>query len=197
MVPSPRGRLVLVRHGQTDWAREGRHTGLTDVPLAEDGREAARRLARPLGRFTFGMRLVSPLRRATETAELAGVDAQTEPDLVEWDYGGYEGMTSEQVRRSRGPSWTVFADGVAAGDTPGESLDQVAARAERVLARVGPVLAESDVLLVGHGHALRVLAARYLEQAPDLGARLVLGPATISVLGVEHGPAVLAWNLEV
>jgi len=193
--PGPPGRLVLVRHGQTEWARAGRHTGLTDVPLAEEGEEQAARLAERLGGFGFALALTSPLLRARRTAELAGVDAVVDPDLVEWDYGGYEGLTSSEVQARRGPGWTVFADGVVPGATPGETLAQVADRADRVLARVRPALRDGDVLLVGHGHALRVLTARYLGQDPGLGANLVLGPGSVSVLGVEHTVAVLSWNL--
>jgi probable phosphoglycerate mutase len=191
----PPGRLVLVRHGETAWAQQGRHTGLTDVVLTPDGEAQARRLAGPLDGFSFGLTLCSPLQRSRRTAELAGRRPAVDPDLVEWDYGGYEGLTTEQVREWRGDGWTVFGDGVVPGTTPGESLAQVATRADRVLARVVPALEGGDALLVGHGHALRILAARYLGRDPDLAAQLVLGPGTMSVLGYEHTRAVLSWNV--
>ncbi len=189
-------RLLLVRHGQTEWALSGRHTGLTDVPLTAHGEQQARALA-PFLAAIPGLRAVtSPLRRATRTAQLAGLPrADVDPDLVEWDYGGYEGLTTPQIRQRTGHAWTVFADGVVPGDTPGETLEQVAARSRRVLERVRPMMTESDVVLVGHGHALRVLASCWLGGEPDLGAHLLLDPATVSVLAVEHDvPAISSWN---
>ncbi len=192
----PPGRLVLVRHGETGWSRAQRHTGRTDVPLTAAGEVAAGRLAAPLREFGFGLVLTSPLQRASHTAELAGLSAVEDPDLVEWDYGAYEGMTSAEVAHTRGPGWTVFAGGVLPGGTPGESLPDVAARAERVLRRARPVLATADVLLVGHAHALRVLAAVFLRQPPRFAESLLLSPATISVLAWEHAvPAVRTWNV--
>lgn len=190
-------QLVLIRHGQTEWARDGRHTGRTDVPLTATGEEQARDLA-PLVEIYRGCPvLVSPLQRAHRTAELAGLrDAQLEPDLVEWDYGGYEGLTTPQIRESAGADWTVFADGVVPGDSPGESLDDVARRARAVLHRVRQMMTESDVVLVGHGHQLRVLASCWLGAAPRFGANLLLSPASLSVLGEEHDvPAIVSWNV--
>ncbi len=190
-----RGRVVLVRHGETEWSRQGRHTGLTDVPLTPEGEADARRLTGAFGAVDIGLVLASPLQRAARTAELAGLHPRTDPDLVEWDYGAYEGLTSAQVRGRRGPEWTVFSGGVAPGVTPGETLEQVGERAGRVLERIAPVLASADVVLIGHGHALRVLTARYLSRPLELAAQLVLEPATLSMLGHEHDlPAILSWN---
>jgi probable phosphoglycerate mutase len=181
--------IVLVRHGQTEWSREGRHTGRMDVPLTADGERDAAALRERLDR-TFGLVLTSPLQRAARTAELAGLSAEPEPDLVEWDYGPEEGRTTEQARQTR-PGWSVWDDvGL------GERLEHVAQRQRRVLDRVRPVVgAGQDVCLVGHGHALRVLAACWLGLVPGVGQQLVLGAGSLSVLGEEHGcPAVLAWN---
>lgn len=181
-------QIVLVRHGQTQWSRDGKHTGRTDVALTPEGERDAvglrDRLARP-----FALVLTSPLQRAARTAELAGLVADPEPDLVEWDYGPEEGRTTAQARQDR-PGWSVWAD-----EGLGESLEQVAARQRRVLARVRPVLDGGDVCLVGHGHALRILAACWLGLPPAVGQQLVLGAGSVSVLGEEHGcPAVVAWN---
>ncbi|WP_392542139.1 histidine phosphatase family protein [Oryzobacter telluris] len=194
--PTDRGSLVLVRHGQTEWSRTGRHTGRTDVPLTPEGERDAAALAAPLAAFDVGLVLTSPLARARRTAELAGLTAtEVDPDLLEWDYGGYEGRTTTEIRETLGHDWTVFDDGVVPGATPGETVEEVAARASRVLARVEPVLAERDVVLVGHGHALRVLSATYLRQEPRFGAHLVLDAGSLCVLGREREqPALLAWN---
>jgi probable phosphoglycerate mutase len=190
-------RLVLVRHGETAWSRTGRHTGLTDVDLTAEGERQARRLAPAMSRYAGCPTWSSPLRRARRTAELAGLDdLQIDRDLLEWDYGGYEGLTTPQIReQGAGPGWTVFADGVVPGSTPGESLEQVTARARRVLSRARAVLASSDLVLVGHGHALRVLAACWVDADPTFGARLVLSAGSVSVLGEEHDlPGILSWS---
>ncbi len=191
------GRLVLVRHGETEWSATGRHTGLTDVPLTAAGEEQARALRPALAALPVALVLSSPLARASRTAELAGLDPETDDDLVEWDYGGYEGMTTPEIREATGrPGWTVFTDGVVPGETPGETVEEVAARASRVLRRVEGRLADGDVVLVAHGHLLRILAATRLRQDARFGAHLLLRPATLSVLDEEHGvPAVAAWNL--
>lgn len=190
------GSLVLLRHGETEWSRSGQHTGLTDIPLTPRGEELAREAATLLRGRTFAAVLTSPLVRARRTAELAGLTgAETEPRLVEWDYGGYEGLTTPEIRARVGYAWTVFADGVVPGDTPGETVQDVAGRARGVIDRVLPLLAEGDVALVGHGHALRVLASVFLEQDPCFGAQLVLDAGSVSVLGHEHGVrAVQSWN---
>jgi probable phosphoglycerate mutase len=193
------GDLVLLRHGETEWSRTGRHTGRTDVPLTPYGEEQARAVGRLLAGRRFAVVLTSPLERAARTAELAGLTgAAVDADLVEWDYGAYEGLTSEQIQEQGHPGWRIFRDGIA---PPGESLQDVAARVARALAGVRPTLEANpqdgggDVALVGHGHALRILATVWLEQAPEMGAQLVLGPASVSVLGSEHGvPAIVGWN---
>ncbi len=194
------GRLVLLRHGQTEWARDGRHTGLTDLPLTELGERQAHAagvlVSDLLGGTTPTLVLSSPLARAWRTAELAGLRPEAEPRLVEWDYGGYEGLTSAQIQATAGADWTVFGDGVVPGQTPGETLDQVGARLEAVIADVRERLAGGDVVLVAHGHALRILAGVWLGVGPALGARLLLDPAGVCVLGHNHGqPAVQHWNL--
>jgi broad specificity phosphatase PhoE len=181
--------IVLVRHGQTQWSREGRHTGRSDVPLTAEGERDAAALGARLDR-PFGLVLSSPLQRAARTAELARLSADVEPDLVEWDYGPEEGRTTAQARETR-PGWSVWDD-----TGLGETLAQLAARQQRVLDRVRPVVAAGqDACLVGHGHALRVLAACWLGLPPGAGQQLVLGAGSLSLLGDEHGcPAVLAWN---
>jgi broad specificity phosphatase PhoE len=197
---APRGELVLLRHGETAWSRIGRHTGRTDVPLTEYGEEQARAAGELLAGREFALVLTSPLERASRTAELAGLSAaQTEPDLVEWDYGGYEGLTSAEIHAQGRPGWRIFDDGVvpgtAPGSTPGETLEQVAARAGRVLDRVRPVLETGDVALVSHGHLLRILTSVWMQRPADLGAQLVLGAGSVSVLGTDHDfAAILSWN---
>jgi broad specificity phosphatase PhoE len=190
------GSLVLLRHGETEWSRSGQHTGLTDVPRTPRGEELAREAATLLRGRTFAAVLTSPLVRARRTAELAGLaGAETEPRLVEWDYGGYEGLTTREIRARVGYAWTVFANGVVPGETPGETVQDVAGRVRGVIDRVLPLLAEGDVALVGHGHALRVLASVFLQQDPCFGAQLVLDAGSVSVLGHEHGVrAVQSWN---
>jgi broad specificity phosphatase PhoE len=190
------GRLVLVRHGQTGWSRDGRHTGRTDVPLTDAGEQDARELAARLRAFDFALVLCSPLERARRTAELAGLDPTPDDDLLEWDYGGYEGLTTPEIRERLGdPTWTVFADGVVAGSTPGETVEEVAARASRVLVRVQEPLTRGDVALVAHGHLLRILAATYLHQDARFGAQLLLDAGALCVLDTEHGvPGIRSWN---
>jgi broad specificity phosphatase PhoE len=191
--------LLLVRHGETEWSRSGRHTGTTDLPLTAAGEEQARALRPVLAGRKTGLVLVSPLRRAVRTAELAGLgDAREDADLREWDYGGYEGMTTADIQRTR-PGWFLFTDGVAPGppEHPGETAGQVGVRADRVLDRIAPALRadEGDVVLVAHSHVLRVLTARRLGLPPERGEHFVLETGAVSVLGEEHGrPAVLAWN---
>ncbi|MEU8341664.1 probable phosphoglycerate mutase [Actinomadura meyerae] len=192
------GELVLVRHGETEWSRARRHTGLTDVPLTARGEEQARSLRGALKERRIARTLVSPARRARRTAELAGLTAtETDPDLWEWDYGGYEGITSAEIREQR-PGWFLWDDGVVPGDAdhPGETVEQVGARADAVLAKAVPALADGDVVLVAHGHFLRVLTARRLGLEPALGRLFALGTGTLSALGTEHGrPVVSAWNV--
>ncbi len=183
-------RLYVVRHGETEWSRDGKHTGShSDIPLTEEGREVATRLGSLLPHEHFALVLTSPLGRARDTAAIAGhPEAEVDADLVEWDYGEMEGRTTDEIRETR-PGWFLWDDGVVGGET----IDEVAARAQRVIARVRD--ADGDVLAFAHGHFLRILAARWLDQAPRFGSQLVLGPATLSVLGWErHQPAIERWN---
>ena len=188
--PNTTQRIIVVRHGETAWSREKRHTGRSDIPLTAEGREQARALVAQLAGLDFAAVLVSPLQRARETCELAGFAerAVVEPDLIEWDYGAYEGMTSSEIEQRR-PGWTLFGDGVIGGETIGD----VAARAERVIARVRAV--EGDVLLFGHGHQLRILTALWLQLPAAAAQHLQLATASPSTLGFEHDwTALLSWN---
>ncbi|MDT0157862.1 histidine phosphatase family protein [Microbacterium sp. ARD32] len=192
---SPRGKLVLLRHGETEWSRTGRHTGLTDIPLTAHGEELARAAGELVRGYDFRLILSSPLQRARRTAELAGLDADIDPLLVEWDYGGYEGRTTKDIRAELGYNWTAFAHGVIRGATPGETVEEVAARASRVLTRVLPAMAHGDVALIAHGHYLRILTAVFLRQAPRFAASISLDAGSASVLGfAREQPAILAWN---
>jgi broad specificity phosphatase PhoE len=182
--------VVLIRHGETAWSRSGRHTGRTDVPLTVKGRTDAERLSTCLSSWRFEKVLTSPLQRATETCCLAGLGERSEEreDLREWDYGEYEGRTTPDIRDER-PGWTLWDDGVPGGERAGD----VGARADRVIAEVRGV--DGDVVLFGHGHMLRVLAARWILLPPTAGGRFGLDPATISVLGYERETSViLGWN---
>jgi broad specificity phosphatase PhoE len=183
-------RVFLVRHGETEWSVTGQHTGRTDIPLTEEGRRQAKRLGARLARERFALVLVSPLSRAGETARLAGFGdvAEVEPDLVEWDYGDYDSLTAADIRRER-PGWTPWRGGFPGGET----LEDLAVRADRVLARVRAV--GGDVALFAHGHILRIIAARWLEQPAIEGARYYLATATTSVLGWERETSVIdRWN---
>jgi len=192
------GELVLLRHGETAWSREGRHTGRTDVPLTAAGEASAAALAPALAARPVRAAFTSPARRAVATAALAGLpDAKEDPDLQEWDYGGYEGLTTQQIRAGR-PGWYLWRDGIVPGDAahPGETVAEVGARTDAVLGRVRPLLAEGDVVLVAHGHLLRVLTARWLGLAPDSGRLFRLGTGTLSTLGTEHDyPVITTWNV--
>ena len=192
---NPQGKLVLLRHGETEWSRTGRHTGLTDIPLTVRGEELARGAGELVRGYDFGLVLTSPLERARRTAELAGLDAEVDPMLLEWDYGGYEGRTTREIRAELGYDWTAFTHGVIRGDTPGETVEEVAARASRVLPRVLDAMEHGDVALIAHGHFLRILTAVFLRQAPRFAAMITLDAGSVSVLGYyREQPAILAWN---
>jgi broad specificity phosphatase PhoE len=189
------GELILVRHGETEWAREGRHTGRTDVPLTPRGEEQARSLAPLLADREIALTLVSPAERARRTAELSGLvnldETGTDDRLWEWDYGAYEGRTTPQIREER-PGWYLWRDGVAGGET----VEQVGERVDGVLDRVRPHLAQGEVALVAHGHVLRVLTARWLGLPPADGRLFRLDTGTLSTLGTEHDqPVIRSWNV--
>jgi probable phosphoglycerate mutase len=192
------GELILVRHGETEWSRSGRHTGRTDLPLTTQGEEQVRMLAPALAARTIVRAISSPAVRALRTAELSGLsNVEVDPDLWEWDYGGYEGRTSAAIREER-PGWYLWSDGIIPGDAehPGESVEQVGSRVDAFLARIRPSLAEGDVVVVAHGHVLRVLTARWLQLEPAAGRLFALATGTLSTLGTEHDrPVLTSWNV--
>ena len=192
------GELILLRHGETEWSVAGQHTGRTDIPLTPHGEAAAKALEPLLSRRDIVAVFTSPARRAVTTAAFAGLsNAQPDPDLWEWDYGGYEGLTTPQIQETR-PGWYLWRDGVIPGNAahPGETIEQVAQRTERVLARATPLLAGGNVALVAHGHVLRVLTACYLRQPPAEGRLFRLDTGTVSTLGTEHAePVITSWNV--
>ena len=184
--------IYLARHGETAWTLSGQHTGLTDLPLTERGEQSARALGARLRGLTFGLVLTSPLQRAARTCELAGLGARAEVDrdLVEWDYGKYEGRTSAEIRAER-PDWEIFRDGCPEGESP----RQIGARADRVVRRLRPL--DADALVFSSAHFLRVLTARWLELEVAGGRLLVLGTASLSALGYDHDrsqPVIRLWN---
>jgi broad specificity phosphatase PhoE len=186
------GELLLARHGETEWSVSGRHTGRTDLPLTENGRRRARALADLVAGRSFALVITSPLRRAVETCELAGLagQAQVRDDLHEWDYGDYEGLTTPQIHERR-PDWRLWQDGCPNGETAAD----VGARADRVIADVRA--AEGDAIAFGHGHMLRVLGARWVALPPEDGGLLALGTGALCALGYEHElPVVVQWNRE-
>jgi broad specificity phosphatase PhoE len=186
------GELWLIRHGETEWSLSGAHTGWTDLPLTEAGREQAHAIAGRLGGCKFALVLTSPLERARETCALAGYGdaAQIEPNLREWNYGDYEGRTTAQIR-AQDPCWSLWAGGVPNG----ERIEEVAARAEAVIGRATE--AGGDVALFGHGHILRILTARWLGLPPRDARLFALGTAAISTLGYERETRVITgWNLD-
>ncbi len=187
---APRHNLWLVRHGQTEWSKSGQHTGRTDLPLTPDGETKASRLAPILARRRFALVLTSPLQRARRTCELAGLGDQAQPDddLMEWDYGEYEGVTTPQIQQTV-PGWSVFTHPCPGGET----ADDVGRRADRVLERVRA--ASGEAILFAHGHYLRVLAARFLRFPPTAGQHFTLDTATLNILGHDHdAPAIHRWN---
>jgi broad specificity phosphatase PhoE len=186
-------RVYLLRHGETAWSLSGQHTGITDLALTENGRAAAKRLAPVLGKERFEVVITSPLQRARQTCELAGLGARatTDANLVEWNYGAYEGATPQQIR-AKAPDWLIFRDGCPGGESPA----QIRARVDRLIAKVRAV--HGNAALFGHGHILRVLAARWLGLPVAGGSHFLLGTATLSVLSYYHGiGAVECWNMPV
>jgi broad specificity phosphatase PhoE len=183
-------KVYLLRHGETEWSLNGRHTGVTDIPLTENGRIAARLLKPILAKVTFTLVLTSPLQRARETCELAGLGqfANVEPDLIEWNYGEYEGLKTDQIRLTS-PGWSVFRDGCPGGESP----EQVGARADRVITKVRT--AAGNVALFGHGHFTRVIAARWINLSANYGENFLLDTATLNILSYyRESPAFQIWN---
>jgi len=186
-------QVVLVRHGETEWSRGGRHTGRTDIPLTERGRLQAKAVGAALGGRDFALVLTSPLSRSAETCRLAGFDDQAErrDELMEWDYGDYEGRTTPEIRQERS-GWSLWRDGVPGGETS----EEVGARVDRVIAEARS--AGGEALLFAHGHLLRVLTARWLGLEPAEGRLFALDPATLSTLGYERETSVIRlWNQSV
>jgi broad specificity phosphatase PhoE len=187
-------RINVVRHGETEWSKSGRHTGRTEIPLSEEGERKARLLAGPLAPVHFSRVFVSPRQRAQRTCELAGLDegAEIEPDLMEWDYGDYEGLRSAEILKGR-PGWNLFRDGCPDGETPA----QVAVRADRLLARVRSL--EGRVALFTHGHFGRVLAVRWAGLPAGAGESLLFDTASVGILSCEHQnpsfPVIERWNI--
>ena len=186
-------QVYIARHGNTAWTLTGQHTGLTDLPLTPDGERNAKRLGERMRGMKFAKVFTSPLQRAARTCELAGFGAaaETDPDLVEWDYGRYEGLTTAEILRGR-PDWDLFRDGCPGGESP----EQVGVRADRVVGRIRAV--NGDVLLFSSGHFIRVLTARWLGIGPGIGGRyFLLSPASLSALSYEHDlsrPVIRLWN---
>jgi probable phosphoglycerate mutase len=186
----PVQEVYLIRHGETEWSLNGRHTGVTDIPLTENGRRVARQWRPYSSTKTFALVLTSPLRRAQETCELAGLGerAEVDRDLTEWDYGAYEGLTPQQIR-AKEPKWMIFTDGCPLGESP----ERVGARVDRAIARLRA--APGNAAVFAHGHVLRVLAARWLGLPAAGGSHFLLGTATLCVLSSYHGvPAIKRWN---
>src|SRR5262249_39835427 len=183
--------VYLARHGETEWSKSGQHTGRTDLPLTAEGEAAGRALGKRLTGTTFAFVFSSPRSRARRTAELAGFTPEVEPDLAEWDYGDYEGLTTAEIRRTH-PEWDLFRDGWPGGESPAA----VPARADGLAAKLKALT--GNVLCFAHGHILRVLAARWIGQPVALAGCLLLGTATLSVLSFDHGnlaePAIKVWN---
>ena len=190
---------MLLRHGETEWSISGQHTGRTDIPLTERGRARASRLRPTLADHDFGLALVSPLLRARETASLAGLSPEVDDDLLEWDYGAWEGRTTAEIRSTlNDPTWVIWNQPVPPGNTPGEQPDEVAARTQRVIDRCLPVLdSGQDCVLIAHGHVLRILTATWFS-LPGIDGRLwSLNAGALSSLGFEREQHVITrWNVD-
>lgn len=185
-------QVYLIRHGETEWSLSGQHTGITDIALTQNGRNLASRLEPVLAKETFTLVLTSPLERARKTCELAGLGerAEIDRDLMEWNYGEYEGLTPKQIQ-AKTPGWMLFSDGCPGGETP----EQVGFRVDRLIARVRAV--EGHVALFAHGHIFRVFGARWLGLPAPAGSHFLLDTATLSILSYYRGlPAVKRWNAE-
>lgn len=183
-------QVFVLRHGETEWSLNGKHTGITDIRLTENGRKVAKLLQPVLAKIPFKIVLTSPLQRARETCALAGLGdrATIEPDLMEWNYGQYEGMTPQQIYE-KAPTWMIFEDGCPCGEKP----EDVCARVDRVIAKVRS--ARGHVAVFAHGHILRVFGARWLGLPPQAGAHFLLDTATLNILSYYHGiPAITCWN---
>ncbi len=184
--------VYVIRHGETEWSINGKHTGVTDIPLTENGRNQVKCLQPVLANEVFALVLTSPLHRARETCKLSGLEekAEVEPNLVEWNYGEYEGVTSKEIHKTV-PGWLVFNDGAPGGETP----EQIGARADRVIQRVRAV--QGNVALFAHGHIFRVLVARWLDLPATAGRNFLLDTGTLNILSYYRGyPAVKIWNAQ-
>jgi probable phosphoglycerate mutase len=183
--------VYLARHGETEWSKSGQHTGRTDIPLTAAGESAAKKIATRLSGIAFARVFSSPLGRARRTAELAGFTPETDPELMEWNYGDAEGRKTVDIRKDR-PGWDLFRDGAPNG----ESVQQISDRADRVVSRLKAM--RGNVLVFAHGHILRVLAARWVGQPVPFGRALLLSTATLSILSFDHHamdePAIKLWN---
>lgn len=188
----PAHQVFLVRHGETEWSLNGRHTGITDIPLTEHGRQVARLLRPILAKESFTLALTSPLQRARETCRLAGFeDTHIEPDLMEWNYGRYEGLTPAEIHATA-PGWLLFRDGAPGGEQP----EEIGARVDRVIEKARAV--KGDVIVFAHGHVLRVLAARWVGLPSSEGQHFLLDTATMNILSYYRGiPAIKRWNAPV
>jgi probable phosphoglycerate mutase len=190
------GEMIILRHGQTAWSLALKHTGRTDIPLTARGEEQARTLVPVVAGRKIVKAFVSPAARARRTAELAEVPSpEIIEDLWEWDYGAYEGLTTAEIGEEV-PGWWIWKDGTVPGDTPGETVDQVGARVDKVIALARPHLDEGDVAVVAHGHVLRILTARWLGLPAGDGRMFALDTGTSSTLGFEHArPVITSWNV--
>ena len=189
-MPDNGQRIYVIRHGETEWSLSGQHTGVTDIPLTENGRNQAKLLQPMLANESFSLVLTSPLQRAKDTCILSGLGDQAEVDanLMEWNYGDYEGITSKKIHE-QAPGWLIFNDGAPSGETP----EQVGSRADRVIAKIRSV--QGDVALFAHGHIFRVLVARWLDLPPQAGRNFLLDTGTLNILGYyREFPAVKTWN---
>ncbi|MBN9122035.1 MAG: histidine phosphatase family protein [Planctomycetes bacterium] len=183
--------IYLARHGETEWSRSGQHTGRTDLPLLSSGEEDGRRLKKRLEGITFARVFSSPLSRARRTAELAGFVPEVDPDLLEWDYGEYEGLKSAEIA-ARNPGWNLFRNGAPGGESPAQIIERV----DRLVAKLKGLT--GNVICFAHGHILRCVASRWIDQSLTLGTCMLLGTATISTLSFNHNrleePAIKVWN---